>query len=97
MTEPEPANMVTVIIPEPLRASTGDEAAVSLQAATVADVLLQLATNYEGLGQRLIDEAGNLRPGVTIAVDGQDIRFSERLNTPTPADAEVQIVVTMLV
>jgi sulfur-carrier protein len=89
--------MVTVLIPEPLRKYTEGLAAVSLEAATVADVLLRLATDYEGLGTRLIDETGNLRPGVTIAVDGRDIRFSGRLDTPTPAAAEVQIVVTMLV
>ena len=89
--------MVTVMIPEPLREFTGGEAEFSVEAATVSDVLYQLATDYEGLGRRLIDEAGNLRPGVTIAVDGEDIRFCEHLDTPTPAGAEVQIVVTMLV
>ena len=97
MSEAEAAKMVTVMIPEPLRECTEGQAAVSVEASTVGDVLLRLATDYEGLGQRLIDEAGNLRPGVTIAVDGQDIRFSERLHTPTPAGTEMQIVVTMLV
>ena len=88
--------MVSVMIPEPLRQYTGGAAEVSVEAATVADVLQRLATDYQGLGQRLIDQAGNLQPGVTIAVDGHDIRFSERLDTPTPADAQLQIVVTML-
>ncbi len=89
--------MVSEMIPQPRRECTGGEAAVSGEAGTVGDVLYQLATDYEGLGQRLIDEAGNLRPGVTIAVDGEDIRFCERLETPSPAGAEMQIVVTMLV
>ncbi len=97
MSENDIADHVTVMIPEPLRAHTGGQAEVSVQAGTVGDVLYGLVTRYEEIGKRIIDEAGGLRHGVVVAVNGHDIRFTGHLQAPVRPGEHVQIVVTMLV
>jgi len=56
-----------------------------------------LVEQHHDIGSHLIDENGRLQHGVTIAVDGRDIRFASQLQTPVPAGKSMQIVVTLLV
>ncbi len=91
------ADDVTVLIPEPLRVYTNGHAQVSVPAGTVGEVLYQLVTRYQEIGAQIIDEAGVLRHGVTVAVNGQDIRFVGHLQAPVRPGEQLQIVVTMLV
>lgn len=97
MTDLQPGTQIIVMIPEPLRRYAGGRAEVCLRPGTVAEILYQLVEQHRDIGSHLIDENGRLQHGVTIAVDGRDIRFASQLQTPVPAGKSMQIVVTLLV
>lgn len=82
----------TVIIPTPLRKFTNDTEIVEVEGATVGDVFNQLETRFPGIQARLCDETGELRRFINVYVDGEDIRFLDRLQTPVGARAEISIV-----
>ena len=82
----------TVIIPTPLRKFTNDTELVEVQGATVGEIFNQLETRFPGLQARLCEESGELRRFINVYVDGEDIRFLERLQTPVAETAEISIV-----
>ena len=82
----------TVIIPTPLRKFTNETELVEVQGATVGEIFNQLEARFPGLQARLCEESGELRRFINVYVDGEDIRFLERLQTPVPATAEISIV-----
>lgn len=82
----------TVIIPTPLRKFTNDTETVAVQGATVGEIFAQLEASYPGIQARLCDESGELRRFINVYVDGEDIRFLDRLQTKVGEQAEISIV-----
>lgn len=82
----------TVIIPTPLRKFTNETELVEVQGATVGDVFNQLEARYPGIRARLCEENGELRRFINVYVDGEDIRFLDRLQTKVSERAEISIV-----
>jgi molybdopterin converting factor small subunit len=82
----------TVIIPTPLRKFTNDTELVEVQCATVGEVFNQLELQYPGIQARLCEESGELRRFINVYVDGEDIRFLDRLQTKVNDRAEISIV-----
>lgn len=82
----------TVIIPTPLRKFTNDTELVEVEGATVGDVFQQLEARFPGIQARLCDETGELRRFINVYVDGEDIRFLDRLQTSVNPRAEISIV-----
>lgn len=82
----------TVIIPTPLRKFTNDTELVEVQGATVGEVFNQLELQYPGIQARLCEEGGELRRFINVYVDGEDIRFLDRLQTKVSDRAEISIV-----
>ncbi len=83
---------VTVKLPTQLRATTGGEAVVSGEGATVGEVLQSVYETHAELRDRISDDGGALRRFVNVYVGGEDIRFLDGLETPVPDGAEVQIL-----
>jgi molybdopterin synthase sulfur carrier subunit len=81
----------TVRIPSALRASTGGQARVAVEGATVSEVLDNLETAYPGLKGRLRDEHGAIARFINVFVSGEDGRLLDGLNT-TLDGAELSIV-----
>jgi sulfur-carrier protein len=81
-----------VRIPTQLRPLAGGASEVSLEGATVADLLKALDAAHPGFGDRLFDEAGKLRRFVNVFVADEDVRFLQGLETPVPEGATVSIV-----
>jgi sulfur-carrier protein len=81
-----------VRIPSQLRPLAGGASEVTLDGATVADVLKALDAAHPGFGDRLFDEAGKLRRFVNIFVADEDVRFLRGVDTPVPDGATVSIV-----
>jgi molybdopterin converting factor small subunit len=79
----------TVRIPTALRTLTGGAAEITADGSTVGEVLKSLDAAHPGIGERLFDEAGNLRRFVNVFVADEDIRFLDALSTPV---AEGQVV-----
>jgi sulfur-carrier protein len=83
---------VKVKIPTQLRAAAGGESELEVHGATVGEVLDAVFARHGELRHRLSDDNGGLRRFVNVYVDGEDIRFTDGLETPVPDGHEVQIL-----
>ncbi len=84
--------MVTVRIPTQLRTLTGGAGEVSVEGATIGELLKALDNAYEGFGERVFDDAGNLRRFVNVFLDDEDVRFLDGLDTPVSVGQTVSII-----
>ncbi|WP_419918144.1 ubiquitin-like small modifier protein 1 [Candidatus Poriferisocius sp.] len=83
---------VTVRIPTTLRPLAGGAGEVTVEGATIRDVISSLDAAHPGFMDRLIDESGRLHRYVNVFVDDDDVRFREGLATPVPEGQTVAIV-----
>jgi MoaD family protein len=84
--------MPTVKLPTQLREAAGGASSVSVEGATVGEVLTSLFDLHGELRDRLSDGDGGVRRFVNVYVDGEDIRFGDGLQTPVADGQEVQIL-----
>jgi len=83
---------VTVRIPTQLRTLSGGAAEVPIEGSTVAEVLKALDSTFPGFGERLFDDAGELRRFVNVFVADEDIRFLNGTDTVIEAGQVVSII-----
>ena len=83
---------VKVKIPTQLRAAAGGESELQVEGSTVGEVLDALFDRHGELRDRLSDDGGGLRRFVNVYVDGEDIRFTDGLQTPVADGQEVQVL-----
>jgi molybdopterin converting factor small subunit len=83
---------VTVRIPTTLRPLAGGNSTVSVEGATVAEVLKALDVAHPGFAERLLDDSGALRKFVNVFVADDDIRYMEGVDTLVPDGATVSII-----
>ena len=84
---------VKVKIPTQLRAAAGGESALPVDGGDRRrGARRPLAERHGGLRERLSDDDGGLRRFVNVYVDGEDIRFSDGLETTVADGGEVQIL-----
>jgi molybdopterin converting factor small subunit len=84
--------MAVVRIPTQLRNLSANATEVTVDGATVADVLKGLDAQHPGFGERLFDASGGLRRFVNVFVADEDIRFLQNLDTPVDDATVVSIV-----
>lgn len=84
--------MATIIIPTALRPYTGQQARLSVEAATVNDALFALIEQFPALKQHLFNEEERLRSFVNLYVGDEDIRHLQGLETGLKPDSELTIV-----
>ncbi len=83
---------VRVRIPTPLRKLTGGEEIVEVDAGTVEAAIGALRERFPGMGERLVDEAGEVRRFINVYVNGEDIRFLQNQETPLSDSDELSII-----
>lgn len=83
---------VRVHIPAPLRASTGRQKTVTLDGATVAEVLAALVARFPDAKSQLFDERGALRRFVNVYVNDEDVRHLDGLDTSLRATDSVTLI-----
>ena len=83
---------VLVRIPTPLQKLVGDQAEVSLDAASLREAVTKLAEKNAEFKTRLLDDSGELRRFVNVYVNEEDVRFLQKLDTPLKDGDEVSIV-----
>lgn len=81
-----------VKIPTSLRGLTGGSSEVEVPAGRLGEVITNLTDTYPDLGERLLDEKGNLRRFVNVFVAEDDIRFLEGLETEVSSGQVVTIL-----
>ena len=87
--------MATIRIPTPLRRLTGGQSKVNMEGATVGQIIDGLEKAYPGMGERLLDEQGEVKRFINIFVNGEEIRTLEGSSTPLSDSDEVSIVPAM--
>lgn len=83
---------VIVRIPTPLQKLVGDKTEVQAEGGTLREVIENLAAQSPDIKARLLDETGELRRFVNVYVNEEDVRFLQKLDTPTKDGDEVSIV-----
>ena len=83
---------VNVMIPTPLRKLTNEKDTVQVPSGTVGSLIAALENQYPGLGNRLTDDAGNVRKFVNIYVNEEDVRFLAGKDTEIKDGDSVSIV-----
>jgi len=84
--------VATVRIPTQLRSLVGGASELTLDGATVGEVLAALDAAHPGFGERLFDENGKLRRFVNVFVDDEDLRFLQGVDTPLTEKSVVSII-----
>lgn len=83
---------VTVRVPTTLRTLTAGASEVSVEGATVSEVLDQLESAHPGFRDRLLDADGGLRRFVNLYVADDDVRFRDGLETEVADGDTVSII-----
>lgn len=83
---------VQVLIPTPLQKFTDDQASVSVDASSVAELISILESTFPNMKNRLRDEEGKLRRFLNFYVNREDIRFLDQEATLLQPGDEVSIV-----
>jgi sulfur-carrier protein len=83
---------ISIRVPTQLRTLTGGAGEVQVEGSTVGEALKALDAAHPGMGDRLFDEAGNLRRFVNVFLADEDVRFLEGLATPVADGQTLSIV-----
>ena len=83
---------VTVRIPTTMRPISGGASTVSVEGATLKDVLANLNAAHNGFHERLFDANGDLHKFVNIFVSDDDVRYLQGLDTPVKDGDTVSII-----
>lgn len=81
----------TVRIPTTFRTLTGGESKVTVEGATLAEVLTNLDAAHPGFRSKIFSDDGQLHRFVNLYVADEDVRYQQGLDTPIPDGAEVTI------
>ena len=82
----------TVRIPTPLRKVTNGADKASVDGNSIAEVIDSLENTFPGIKKRICQESGELRSFVNVFVNGEDIRFSDGINTSISSGDEISLV-----
>ena len=83
---------VTVRVPPVFRTMTSGQSQVSVEGASIREVLDALEAAHPGFNAKLLDESGALVRYVNVFVDDDDIRFMDGLATAVPDGGTVSIM-----
>ena len=83
---------VEVRLPTVLRSHAAGASVVSVDGATIGEVLGKLVAEYPGMAGQVVQEDGSLHKFVNIYVDDDDVRYLQGLDTPVSDGAEVSIL-----
>ena len=84
--------MPKVRIPTPLRKLTDGEAQIDVTGNDLRAIIGELQQRHPGLGERLLDDDGQLRRFVNVFVRDEDVRFQQGLDTEVAECDTVSIV-----
>jgi molybdopterin converting factor small subunit len=71
---------------------TNNQAEVSAEGGTIADMLNDLESQFAGIKERICEENGTPRRFINIYLNEEDIRFLEGENTKVKDGDEISII-----
>ena len=82
---------VVVRIPTTLRPLSGGASTVTVEGATLREVLAALENSHSGFAAKLLDGDGNLHKFVNVFVADDDVRYLNGIDTPVASGQTVSI------
>ena len=82
---------IRVLIPTPMRETTGGKAEVEVAGGTVQAALADLTRQYPALQAKLFD-GGQVRRFINIFLNDEDVRYLDNLDTAVKDGDEVSII-----
>jgi molybdopterin synthase sulfur carrier subunit len=83
---------VEVRIPTMLRSAVGGSSAVSVDGATIGEILDELARRFPALAGQVVTDDGSLHKFVNIYLNDDDIRYLAKLDTKVGEGDTVSIL-----
>ena len=83
---------VKVRIPTPLMKLTNNQAEVTAEGGTIADILNNLESQFAGIKERICEENGTPRRFINIYLNEEDIRFLDGEKTKIKDGDEISII-----
>jgi MoaD family protein len=83
---------VEIRLPTLLRSQADGQSTVSMDGATIGEVLRGLVSKYPGMSGQVLNEDGSLHKFVNVYVNDDDVRYLEQLDTPVNAGDEITIL-----
>jgi MoaD family protein len=83
---------VKVRIPTPLMKLTNNQAEISAEGETIADILNNLESQFAGIKERICEENGTPRRFINIYLNEEDIRFLDGEKTKIKDGDEISII-----
>ena len=83
---------VKVRVPTPLMKLTNNQAEVSAEGGTIADILNNLESQFAGIKERICEENGTPRRFINIYLNEEDIRFLDGEKTKIKDGDEISII-----
>jgi molybdopterin converting factor small subunit len=87
--------MPTIKVPPVLRQHTDGEAELSVEGATVGEVLNALAEGHPGTRDQLFSADGELNRYVNVYLNDEDVRVLDGLETPASESDTLHILPAM--
>jgi MoaD family protein len=84
--------VVTVKLPTILRKFADNEARVSAEGSTLAEVLKDLESRYPGITKNVVAEDGGLHRFINVYLNDEDVRYLGSLETPVNDGDTVSIL-----
>jgi MoaD family protein len=72
---------VTVKIPTPLRPITAGQSEVKMEGATVGEILQKMNSQFQGFGDRVLDDGRTVKRFINVFVNEDNIRDKKELDT----------------
>jgi len=85
-------DMPKIHIPTPLRQYAGKQAAVEVQAGSIADALSDLIAQHPELRRHLYTDDGKLRAFVNVYLNDEDVRYLQKEATAVKDGDTISIV-----
>ena len=84
--------MPEVRLPTLLRQHAGGQSSVSVEGATIGEVLETLQRDYPGMTGQLVTPEGTLHKFVNVYLNDDDVRYMDKLDTKVQADDNISIL-----
>ena len=84
--------MPEVRLPTMLRQHAGGQSSVSVEGATIGEVLAALQHSYPGMAGQLVTADGTLHKFVNVYVNDDDVRYMDKLDTKVQAGDTISIL-----
>ena len=82
----------TVRIPTPLRKVTNGADRATVEGNSISEIIESLDNQFTGIKKRICEDSGELRSFVNVYVNGDDIRFSDGIDTSISSGDEISLV-----